>query len=145
MTTKNPVPKESERRRFARIPRDNITYVSECNVLEELSLRDESEKLICRMKDISAGGLLFESPKEYPLGAILKLELVLPHWEKYKKSLFRSQFAYPSKPFLVLARVVRVEYVEEGVFDIGVSFTGVDDSTRELLSDYVNSLLPKAE
>ena len=131
-------PHIEERRKFLRIPRENIIFVSPGDVLEELELKEGSEKVPARTKDISAGGLLFESPKLFEIEKILKIEMTLPHWEKYKKTLFKSQFCYPTKPFLVLGKVVRVEFLSENSYDVGISFAGIEEDYRDILLHYIN-------
>jgi len=130
-----------DRRKFIRVSKENIVYVSECDVREELNLQEQSEKIKCQTKDLSAGGLLFESSKLFEIGKILKLEIILPHWEKYKETLFKNQFAYPTKPFLVLGRVVRVEVLNDNLFDIGISFVGIEETWRNILSEYIRNHL----
>ncbi len=133
----NPEIPQEERRKFVRIPGDHIVFVSECNIMEELNLKEKGERTEARTKDISAGGLLFETPRLFPMETVLKVELLLPHWEKYKNSLFQSQFSYPTKPFLVLGKVIRVEVLEENRYDIGISFVGIEETYKELLIAYV--------
>jgi len=134
-------PDLNDRRKFIRIPNENVVYVSECDVMEELQLKERKEKTKGNTKDISAGGLLFELPKKFDMEKVLKIEITLPHWEKYKKSLFRNQFSYPTKPFLILGKVVRVEFIQEDLYDIGVSFVGIEEDFRELLVNYINDHL----
>ena len=130
-----------EKRRYLRIPRENIVYVSLCDALEELNMKKRSSKIKAKTKDLSAGGLLFECTKRFDLGHILKVEIILPSWEKYKKTLFSSKWCYPTKPFLVLGKVMRIECVQENIYDIGISFVGIEEAYQDLLINYVNDQL----
>jgi hypothetical protein len=130
-----------ERRKFVRIPKENILFVSECDVMEELNLKDKGEKIQAKTLNISAGGLLFEAGSRFDIGKVLKIELMLPHWEKYKRSLERAEFTYPTKPFLLLGQVVRLEFLRESLYDIGVTFVGIEEDCREILVAYVNAQL----
>ncbi|MCK5708109.1 MAG: PilZ domain-containing protein [Candidatus Aureabacteria bacterium] len=128
----------AEKRKYIRIPRENVMYVSLCDIHAEMNLKQENTKIEVRTKDISAGGILFESSKKFDIEDLLKIEIILPNWEKYKKTFFGSDISYPTKPFLILGKVIRIEFLRDNIYDIGINFVGVETSHQELLLNYLN-------
>jgi PilZ domain len=90
-------------------------------------------------KNVSSGGLLFESPVVYAIGDTLRIELSLPGWEKCKVEFYKGGDSY-SKPLLALASVVRVEALENGRFEIGAKFCALDAGDQMALDKYLNEL-----
>ena len=93
--------------------------------------------VLAAFKDISAGGLLFECKRKYDIGNLLKLEIVIPGWEKFKSEFYKPDESSRSKPLIALASVVRVEMVKPGLYDIGVSFAGIDEGHQSALLQYI--------
>lgn len=88
-------------------------------------------------KDLSAGGLLFESTHLYPIGDVIRIEMKLPGWDKYREQLIKP--GAPSSPELLitLAEVVRSEIVRAGFYEIGVAFVGIDEAHQRALKKYI--------
>jgi len=90
-------------------------------------------------KNISVNGLLFESKKFYELGTVLRLELLLKGIDKFKTEFYKSQKTSSTQPFVVLGKVARVEVLDTGMFDIGVSLVGLDFGDRLALVKYIDT------
>ncbi len=123
----------SEKRKFIRLRANHLTRHIKFK-LPGVDLYPNNEAV---SKDISAGGVLFLSDRAYEMGDILRMELHIPGWEKYKNEFFKLDRPTKTLPVLVLVKVVRVEALGNGKFDIGVSFVGIDDGHQEALSKYI--------
>jgi len=106
----------SDRRVYVRINYNiNFRYKA-YKSKEELSKRKDVPEYIAVTRNISAGGLLFESNELLPIGSFLELRLELPDGEK---------------PMECLARVVRVaERVLDKKYEIGVCFLDISGAER---------------
>lgn len=132
----------AERRKFLRLESHHLLNHERFR-LQNIAGGTDAEH--STMKNISWGGLLFESKRQYNIGDFLKLEIELPGWEKFKNEFLKPDEISRSRPLVVLGRVVRVENISQGIFDIGVSFVSVDHDHREAVMKYVKqTLLEKA-
>ena len=96
-------------------------------------------------KNISANGLLFESKTIYGLGTVLRLELLVQGIDRFKTEFYKHERLSNTEPFVVLGKVVRVEEVGGGVFDVGVSLVGLDYGYRQALAEYINAHLKNVQ
>jgi hypothetical protein len=91
-------------------------------------------------KNIGAGGILLESRKKYSLSELLKLEINIPGWEKFKPEFYRPDVSTGSKPLVAIGKVV---WISEGklseVFDMGIQFMGIDEGHQWGLMKFINS------
>jgi hypothetical protein len=127
-----------ERRKFVRIPESHLVSRRRVKVLSFDGL--ELHRITAGMKDLSEGGVLFSSDRIFPIGAMLRLELDIPDWERYKMEFYQEQELVLRPGFSVLGRVIRVEEVSADVFDIGICFTAVEAGHKEALKRYVKRL-----
>ncbi len=124
-----------ERRKFLRVHEEDVTV---CEPFDASTLSGASRKRVHVItKDLSQGGLLFESGEAYAIGAILKLEVGIPGWEKFKQEFFKADALSGRHPLVVLGKVVRVEDVGGGNYDIGVVFMALDSGHKIALQKYL--------
>lgn len=127
-----------ERRRFIRI---QARYMLRH---EKYSLKaDQDRKAVAGVvKNYSGDGALFESKTKYDIGDILKLEIDIPGWDKFKTEFYKEKRTSASEPIVVLASVVRVEVmVPDDLYDIGVFFVGIDKGHQGALIKQINTRL----
>lgn len=92
------------------------------------------------LKNYSSRGALFESKTKYDIGDVLKLEITIPGWQRYKNEFYNEEKILRTEPVIILAKVVRVEALaEEGQYDIGVEFAGIDEGDRWALIKQIKS------
>ncbi|MBU1862732.1 MAG: PilZ domain-containing protein [Candidatus Omnitrophica bacterium] len=123
-----------ERRKYVRFKK---SYILKCEHYTIPRKADEQE-INSASKNISAGGILFESNSSYNIGDILKLEINLPQWEKDKPEFYKATSLSSSQPLIALGTVMRVEIITEGLFDIGVCFSAVDEGHLMALIRYID-------
>lgn len=112
-----------ERRRYPRSPFDGPVNYRPLTGLPE-------EEVDAVGIDLSAGGVLFESPRPHPVGSALSLVVRLPAW-------FGGGEAW------AVGRVVRCEPVEGGAsHKVAVEFTTISDGDRRLLAEFVRTIAP---
>ena len=85
-----------ERRQYRRIPLE-----------ASLSFHKGEAPATSSYKDVSAGGLMVDSPRPYPLGTLLKLELRVPGWGRYQNHFGPVQEA-DSRPLVALGMIVQL-------------------------------------
>ncbi|MCE1229528.1 MAG: PilZ domain-containing protein [Firmicutes bacterium] len=108
----------SERRQFVRIPMGTTVEFQE---LTFSGVPDVSQSVF---KDVSGGGLLLHSQREFPLGTLMKLEIQVPGWGRYQKT-FGPAWEKEGRPLGAVGQVVRVEQLDEGGFELGIKFLNV--------------------
>jgi len=126
-----------ERRRYARIDEEDLL------VCEPFDPTDFSGSVARRIraftKSVSENGILFEADQSFSVGMLLKLQIDIPGWEKYKAEFYKADVSSRHQPLVVLGKVVRIEDIGEGRFDIGVAFTAVDSGHRLALQKFFAS------
>ncbi len=90
-------------------------------------LTGEYEPLITM--DISAGGLLFRTDRDLPIGSLVEVILPLPGTER---------------GIITVGRVVRTDEGPDG-FTVGVSFTDIGTGDHALLTDYIRRREPPSD
>lgn len=129
----------AERRKYVRLEQKHMLrhekYVFQGR--EEEAMFEESA-----IKNYSLGGALFESKAKYDIGDILKLEISIPGWEKYKNEFYREDKISRAEPVVILASVMRIEAIAPpGLYEIGVQFVGIDEGDRWALMKQIKTLL----
>ena len=132
-------PSEMERRHYIRLGQQHMLryerYVFQAP--EEEEIFEEG-----RVKNYSLGGALFESKTEYHIGDILKMEITIPGWEKYKNEFYREDKISRLEPVTILASVIRVEVlIPDQLYEIGVQFVGIDEGDRWALMKQIKTQL----
>jgi c-di-GMP-binding flagellar brake protein YcgR len=124
-----------ERRQYRRIPLEaSLSF-------QELSFHKGEEPATCSYKDVSGGGLLVDSPRAYPLGTLLKLELRVPGWGRYQNHFGPVQDA-EARPLVALGMVVRIEQLDSGGYELGVKFQNVYPDDLEALMKFLEATAP---
>ncbi len=134
MTQKNMV--KDERRKYFRLLEEDVLT---CELFSAAAFGStNANKIHTFTKSLSEGGILFESDVMFDIGAVLKLQIDLPGWEKFKPEFYKSEGPTSRKPLIVLGKVVRVEVVSAGRYDIGVLFSAVDSGHKLALKKYLD-------
>ena len=129
---------QNERRQFIRIPEQYIAHFEEYNA-QAIGTQQLTEDIRAVTKNLSAGGMLFESSREYPVGTLLRLKLSVPGWEKFKTEFYKVDTVSRSEPVTILASIVRIEVLEpEKKYEIGICFVGIDQGHQIALSKYID-------
>ncbi len=124
-----------ERRQFQRIPLEaKLSF-------QELSFHKGDSPAAASYKDVSVGGLLVDSPRAYPLGTLLKLELRVPGWGRFQNHFGPTQDA-DARPLVALGKVVRVEEMDSGGYELGVKFQNVYPDDLEALMKFLEASVP---
>jgi len=132
---------EKERRKYVRLPTDTIL---KCSVFSghDFGMDDVVKKSSAVVKNVSAGGVLFESSTNFSIGTLLRLEISVPGWDKFRQEFYKEYATSQSKPIVVLATVVRVEVVDPaGVYDIGACFSAIDTGHQWAVMKYITQEL----
>ena len=77
-------------------------------------------------KDLSVGGLLFESRHLYRLEEVIRIEMNIPGVSIGHTGMI-----------VALGKVVRLEIISAGCYEIGVSFVGIDSEHQTALRQYI--------
>ena len=108
---------------------------------QELSFHKGDAPATSNYRDVSVGGLLVDSPKAYPLGTLLKLELKVPGWGRYQNHFGPTQDA-DARPLVALGMVVRVEQMDAGDYELGIKFQNVYSDDLEALMKFLEASAP---
>ena len=125
-----------EHRQFLRIPVQYPVTVKRMT----MSSRSMEQEIEMALKDVSANGALFQTPKLYQIGEVLLLKMNIPGWEKYKSDFIRPGTLTRSEPLNVVASVVRVEFLRPGHHEIGVCCVGIDENHQKALAKLIKKL-----
>jgi hypothetical protein len=120
-----------ERRKFIRIPSEALVTCKKYGDAAGALPRESA------LKNLSAEGILFQAKQQYKIGDVLKMELHLPGWQKFNPGFYKvEEFSY-QKPLIALGTVVRIEFISEELYEIGVYLNGVDEGHRWALQEYI--------
>ena len=128
----------SERRIYQRIPMGATVG------FQELTFSREPEPSTSVYGDISAGGLLLNSPRELALETLLKLEIRVPGWGKHQGH-FGPAHEADLRPLVAVGKVVRVEHLESGEYELGVKFLNVYPDDQAALLKFIEASAPAEE
>ena len=128
----------ADRRTYRRIPMGATVG------FQELTFTAIPEPATSVYADISAGGLLLNSARDFPLGTLLKLEIRVPGWGKHQNG-FGPAHDQDLRPLVAVGKVVRIETLEEGDFELGVKFLNVYPDDQEALRRFIDASLPAPE
>ena len=126
-----------ERRQFRRIPLEaSLSF-------QELSFHKGETPAASSYRDVSAGGLLLDSPRAYPLGTLLKLECRVPGWGRFQNHFGPVQNA-EVRPLVALGMVVRVEQMDSGEYELGIKFQNVYPDDLDALVKFLEATAPSS-
>jgi c-di-GMP-binding flagellar brake protein YcgR len=128
----------SERRKYRRIPMGATVG------FQEITFAREAEPATSVYGDISGGGILLTSARDYPLGTLLKLEIRVPGWGKHQGH-FAPAHEQDLRPLVAVGQVVRVESLEEGDFELGIKFLNVYPDDQAALLKFIEASAPADE
>jgi hypothetical protein len=110
-----------ERRRH---PRINVHFVISYRVIDE-----EGNTDISQSKNVSLGGMLLTTNRQFDSGTKLSLDIRLP---------------FDPHPLLVIARVLdSKQVIEDLIYDTRLEFLAVDEKHRNVINQTVNYYLKK--
>jgi c-di-GMP-binding flagellar brake protein YcgR len=122
-----------ERRKYVRLSSQNLLRCEVYRIPEG----DAPAKKEAMSKNISAGGVLFESAVKYDIGEVLKLEIKLTGWSKYKPEFYKPDALSASEPLVALGNVVRIEALENGMYDVGLCLSGIDEGHQMAVEKFI--------
>jgi len=130
-----------ERRRHPRLDRRLKTMYAVYSLDTGFDTSEErQEKLEARTYNISVGGLLLETSCEASIGAVLKLEIIIPDWGEY--ILLPSQKEGEEIPFIAFGKVLRSQAIEKHKrYHLGIEFVKVEEAHQDALSRYITKEL----
>jgi len=126
----------AERRKYFRL---DARYVLKCeeftakDLFRENGMKNAVEAV---SKNISLGGVLVEVKKPFKLGDILRMEIDIPGWEKFKAEFYKDDVTIAKKPLVVLGKVVRTENLGKN-FELGICFVAIDEGHKWALLKYL--------
>ncbi|RKY34957.1 MAG: hypothetical protein DRP78_05940 [Candidatus Omnitrophota bacterium] len=126
-----------EQRKYVRLSRQDILQYKRFTA-KDFNLDAPEDNIKSVTKNYSAGGALFETDTEFKIGDLLRIEITIPGWEKFKAEFYKEDDVTISKPLVVLTSVVRVKVICPGKFEIGVCFSAIDDGHKWAVMKYVN-------
>ena len=123
-----------ERRKHIRV---DVSDIVRCVDFSEDNAGNPAE---AKTRNISAGGILLESPRQYPVGETIKLEVGLSGWEDIRISLLDFLLGPRRKTLVVIGTVVRVECISDNIFFIGIAFTEMKKKKQKALEKYIKTI-----
>jgi c-di-GMP-binding flagellar brake protein YcgR len=111
---------------------------------QELTFAKVPEPSTSSYGDISGGGLLLNSQREFQLGTLLKLEIRVPGWGKHQARFGPVQDA-DLRPLVAVGQVVRVERLDSGDYELGVKFLNVYPDDQAALLKFIEASTPAEE
>lgn len=123
-----------ESRNYDRLPMEHLIEFS------EYDFSGSSTVIPSKLKDVSGGGVQFESSQYLELGTVLKMKLNIPGWDKHKTEFLKADWQSATEPLVTLGKVVRVERGRGGTYDVGVAFECIDEDHRNAVMKYIEDL-----
>jgi len=88
----------------------------------------ETPEIVSKSKNLSMAGILFENDCPLEIGCKVQLSVAIGE---------------ERTPFLLIGTVVRVENVENGLYDIGIAFLELEQKTQNSISQHITDYLEK--
>ncbi|MBN2143801.1 MAG: PilZ domain-containing protein [Candidatus Aureabacteria bacterium] len=128
----------TNKRRYFRIENPALVTITEWDPYLELKLKKSRIRSHAgSLKNISACGVLIETPHFYPPDTVVKLEIQIPWKTVSFVSLFDREQHEKETGLSAVAKVVRTEKISPDRYEIGLEFLGMDSATVEHISDYL--------
>lgn len=127
----------SERRQYKRIPMGAEVGFQELSFSKIMAIANSI------YKNMSGGGLLLTSSREYCIGTLLKLELSIPGWGKHQSG-FGPTSDRDGRPLVAIGQVVRVEEMDNGEYELGIKFLNVYPDDLDALLKFIEAASPTA-
>ncbi|MDD3089949.1 MAG: PilZ domain-containing protein [Candidatus Omnitrophica bacterium] len=86
----------NERRKYTRIDSGYLVSCEKYTIPRSAGAGSSRGKT----RNLSGGGILLEVEGEYKVGDVLRLEIAIPGWEKFKAEFYKPGQAASSKPFV---------------------------------------------
>ncbi len=112
-----------EKRKYKRI--DLKGYIT----LSPFSLKGNARPLKGKFKNISEGGILFESPVSVGISSLLKIEFYLPN-NKALAARYKEFTNVIGKKIVILGKVVREVKNKKGLWELGIEFINMYEGDR---------------
>jgi len=130
-----------QRRKFYRLPLEHVLEFTEYDFSKE-----KKPFNISKLKNVSGGGVLFETDRSVPIGSFIKVKMKIPGWEKFRTEFIKPDWTSETEPLVTLGSVVRVEEIEpDRRYDIGIVFQCIDEDHRNALMNYIDDLKREEE
>jgi hypothetical protein len=104
-------------------------------------IQNIEEAVTVQLVNVSAGGALFVSNKEFPLDTQLDMKLDLNGWLTFRDRFYKSGNESDSPMLCVTARVLRMKEISPYGFHIAVTFTTISPQDTHVLNAYLQHLL----
>ncbi|MBI1810423.1 MAG: PilZ domain-containing protein [Nitrospirae bacterium] len=116
-----------EKRKFQRL-KDNIFILGAVKATH-------ADEFKAFTRDISGGGLMFETERDIPAGSELELEIYQP--SNSRKKIIFSVYAVAK---IVWAREIEKDSFKDGEnkYQIGVEFSEIKEQDRQMIINFVN-------
>lgn len=124
-----------DRRKYVRLNEEDLLVCEPISV--EMIEPHTCDKFYAFTKNISEGGVLFESDTFFEIGTMLKLQIDIPGWDKIEAELNPAPRVHDQKAFVVLGKVVREADISAHRFEVGVAFMAADATQKKVLQKYV--------
>ncbi len=99
--------------------------------------RQKSMEVSCG--DISAGGMLVQSPQRFEVGTKLQVKIFIPSLNKYHPGFFKVFESDAGQHLQAIAEVVREEMIVPLTrYDLGIKFLDVDYDDWNALRTFIN-------
>ena len=130
---------KTEKRKYVRIAEKDILQCKKFTA-EDLQSEETSEHIKAVTINISVGGILFESDIKFDIGELLKLEIDISGWEKFRAEFYKEDATSTEQPLIVLANVIRVEVIEPDIkYDIGACISAIDEGHKWAIMKYIDN------
>ena len=115
------------RRQFRRIEKGGLVRIDRY----PLPADHKGELVSGIVRNLSAGGALFQASEPYRVGEFLALEMDLKSWDIFKKDFGNDTIGESTGTLNLLAKVVHIAMTEPDTnYDVGVCFVAVDDGRQ---------------
>lgn len=138
MNEKNKNTQDTERRKYVRLESKSIVKCEIYRITDDENIPEATQST---SKNISAGGILFETTTPFAIGELLRLEVNLAGWQKFKPEFYKADQVSGIEPLVALAHVVRVEVIGKGIYDVGVCLAGIDEGHQMAIRKFIDEKL----
>jgi c-di-GMP-binding flagellar brake protein YcgR len=122
---------ESDRRQYVRLQKPFTVTMQ----LFDFPPSDEEVETVC--KNISAGGMLLESPRGVCPGSMIKAKIHIPKLNKFHPGFFKVFENDLDQNLIALAEVVRSQELSQEAHELGLKFVDVYEDDWKALHNLI--------
>jgi len=123
---------ESDRRTLGR-----VAYHGDLLHREFMLSANRPEFVRDQLRDLSRGGVGFQTSYRYEIGALVEARLEIHGWTQHATAFYTGDPKLAAQPLVAVLKVSSLHALPEGRWKVGAAFESIDEGHLEALGRYL--------